>query len=528
MRSKTTSTALWALLSTLVSCHTWVEQMSVLDDSGAYSGTPGYPRGFVPRTDPGFNDDAMTERLPVTGRTGPDDAANRVVSTDTVCASSQASPATQNAAYPPLVAGPGNYVALRYLENGHVSMPDNQPGKPGSGGLVYVYATTNNKVNPKILDVMTWKADSSLDQGRLLAINSFDDGRCHQMRNALPTDPPPPWRNFSPQRQKEFNNNGELACETDIQIPKDAKDSLTLFWVWQWPYLPNQKDASGKPIGIPTGKDEIYTTCMDITIGSPTKRRTIPAAAIPGNAQSGSSASSANSSPGASYKLVGIVNPLITTAPSNYKERAANVTIPTDTAFYGPNNPRGMPHPGDTSADASSSTPVGGKAPIIGGSDPNYKPSASPAAPVPKASQPPAAAVPVPAGAQGGYNGSPKPNSVNTQNPAPAPPAPTPAAIAPSPAVAPPPQFKTVTQYVTVTAPAVPAASPAAEAAKGPAGCRAGLPLPADLLSSLGGFIGAAPAPGAAGPAAAKGSGAGSRLGAKRKHAKFFSRVTIG
>jgi hypothetical protein len=511
--------------------------MSVLDDSGAYSGTPGYPRGFVPRGDPKFNDDAMTVRLPVTGRTGPNDAANRVVDTDTVCSTAQASPSTQNPGYPQLVAGPGSYVALRYLENGHVSMPDNQPGKPGSGGLVYVYGTTNNKVNPKILDVMSWKSTSSLDQGRLLAINTYDDGRCHQIRNTLPTDPPPPWRNFSPQRQKDFNNGGELACETNIQIPTDAKDSLTLYWVWQWPSLPNQTDPSGKPLGITVGKDEIYTTCMDVKIGSPTKKRAVttpkaarsasaaaptygaPAAgasAAPAPAAApaaGSPAAGAGaSSPGSTYYLVGIQKPLITTAVANYKDRASNVTLPADTAFYGPNNVGGMPrNPAAGGSQPAAAPAPASPAPAAGN---GQTPKASPTVPAaagsnPKASASQAPAVqPVPAGPAapagtqaGGYGGQSSSGSQGSggNSPKNAPPATTPLASTPQGAGQQPgPAAPAVTKTGTVTVTAAGAAG----------GCIGELPKPTGGF--FGGLIG-----GSAGASGAAGASA-------RRHPRFF------
>ena len=47
----------------------------------------------------------------------------------------------------------------------------------------------------------------------------------------------------------------------DVALPTDAPQGkpYTLYWVWNWPTAP------GTP-GVPNGKEEIYTSCMDIDI----------------------------------------------------------------------------------------------------------------------------------------------------------------------------------------------------------------------------------------------------------------------
>ena len=47
--------SLSTLLVAPASAHTWIEQFRVISSNGTYIGDPGYPRGYMARTDPGFN-----------------------------------------------------------------------------------------------------------------------------------------------------------------------------------------------------------------------------------------------------------------------------------------------------------------------------------------------------------------------------------------------------------------------------------------------------------------------------------------
>lgn len=246
-----------SLLSCLsaVQAHSWVEQMLVVQN-GKFTGNPGYMRGYTPRG-PGFSDPLNVNLLPAlsTGRT-------RIDNTDPMCKSDQTT-AKQTAGFPKLNASPGDKVALRYLENGHVTLPQNQKGKPGSGGTVLVYATSQPKQDEKLTDVIQWNTNGTGGDGRgkLLTVQNFDDGRCYQV-NSSP---------MSTQRQQQFPNkpagqpsapSEELWCETDVTLPSDAQTDtdLTLYWAWQWNTLPNMDP------GIPDGKDEWYTSCMDVNM----------------------------------------------------------------------------------------------------------------------------------------------------------------------------------------------------------------------------------------------------------------------
>ncbi|KAF1824631.1 uncharacterized protein K489DRAFT_316200, partial [Dissoconium aciculare CBS 342.82] len=246
-----TSAALFAVAS---QAHTWIEQLQVIGSNGSYTGDYGYPRGYVARTDQGFTGDSDNYLLPPlsSGRI-------RIDQTDMLCHPSQRTP-NYSAKYPKLAVAPGDWVAMKYLENGHVTQPWVQAGKPSGGGTVYVYGTTAPDSSAKILDVLQWTADGKGGNGKgfLIGAQDFDDGRCHQISNSAVSL-------FRQQAnanhvQNQPTSQVEQWCETDIQIPKQVDgSSLTVYWVWSW------QTAVGS-LGAPYGKDEYYTTCMDFDI----------------------------------------------------------------------------------------------------------------------------------------------------------------------------------------------------------------------------------------------------------------------
>jgi hypothetical protein len=233
-----------------------VEEINLIAPNGSLVGDAGYPRGFVPRTAPGFSDAAMTWRLPPTGRV----ITAGILPDDTMCMPAQQT-ANQTGGNPRLKAHPGSMVSLHYDENGHVSLPQNQLGKPGNRGTVFVYGTTQPKDHELFATIhKVWNAAGTGGDGRgkLLAAQNFDDGQCHQVNPASA---------ISVARQASFPNpatgtQAELRCQNNIVIPSDvpANSAYTLYWVWDWPTLP------GIDPGLPDGKTEIYTTCMDVDI----------------------------------------------------------------------------------------------------------------------------------------------------------------------------------------------------------------------------------------------------------------------
>ena len=230
--------------------HSWIEQLTVIDANGTFGGAPGYARGNVQRTSPEFNDKTMVYMLP------PSDHASAVQPTDMMCKTTQRSQ-NQTEGSPRLQASPGDAIALRYQENGHVTMPWNSPGKPENRGTMYVYGTTQPKDDEAFLSVhKVWNQNGSGgdQRGVLLSVQNFDDGRCYQVNGG----------NISEARQKEYPHQADkmmgtdLWCQQDIALPSNAPTGkpYTLYWVWDWPTM------SGDKVTQP----QIYTTCMDVDV----------------------------------------------------------------------------------------------------------------------------------------------------------------------------------------------------------------------------------------------------------------------
>ncbi|RMD40352.1 hypothetical protein DV735_g4781, partial [Chaetothyriales sp. CBS 134920] len=152
-----------------------------------------------------------------------DRPVNRILTTDLICRSSQTSP-TQTDGSPRLQAPAGAAVALRYQENGHVTLPQNQPGKPENRGTNYVYGTSESLPDDALLAIhRQWTADGSGGDGRgvLLSTLNFDDGQCFQGNNGL----------IGAQRVAEFQVDS-LWCQQDILLPSDLEvgSLYTLYW----------------------------------------------------------------------------------------------------------------------------------------------------------------------------------------------------------------------------------------------------------------------------------------------------------
>jgi hypothetical protein len=254
----------FAILHGQLLAHSWNEQLSVISN-GTFAGSYGYPRGYIPRSHPGFTDAMMVYLLPpaVSGRT-------RVNDSDILCAPSQRT-YNQSRNFPRLQALPGSFIAMRYLENGHVTLPQNQPGKQTGSGTVSVFGTSRPNTLELLTNIQKWTRDGTGGdrRGKLLTNQNFDDGRCYQINDG----------NISLDRQKKFPNpipgasgsSHEQWCETDVMIPANIplNSTYTIYWVWQWP------TAAGVP-GLPNGKDEYYTTCSDISIAASQNRTRIP------------------------------------------------------------------------------------------------------------------------------------------------------------------------------------------------------------------------------------------------------------
>ena len=294
----------------------------------------------------------MVHLLPPNGRPG----GNQILPTDPMCKVAQQNQ-EQASGSPRLQASAGSLVALRYQENGHVTIPDAPPGKPKNSGVVYVYGTTQPSPSDTFLaihNVWNTAGTGGDKRGKLIATQNFDDGQCYQVND----------KPVSKQRQTEFQHTpdtimaADLWCQNDIMIPSDAPAGkpYTLYWVWDWSTVPG-----GEP-GLPNGKAEIYTTCMDIDItaggtGTGTNKKvavdkflqdqSLNSAAVASymtNLLSGSTILV----PPATQESVGAVasSSAIGTVPSALSPVTSNIPSIATTAASGPSSPSGNPPTG--------------------------------------------------------------------------------------------------------------------------------------------------------------------------------------
>ena len=322
-----TLVALVAVLPTILA-HSWIESMSVIAPNGTMIGAPGYARGNVQRSNPGFGDPTMVNLLPPGGSR----PVNDILPTDLMCKSTQTT-ANQTDGSPSLQAAPGSGIALRYQENGHVTLPQNQPGKPDNRGTVYVYGTTQPSSSDTLLGIhRQWNAAGTGGDGRgvLLSTQNFDDGQCYQVNGGA----------ISTQRQAEFSHTANqlmganLWCQQDIALPASVTSgTYTLYWVWDWPTMPGTA-------GFPDGKQEIYTTCMDVDITNSGSDAAESFSKATANFETGQDLNSA----GISSQVQDITNPTAV---------ASAQTIPFSASATGPAGSAVV------SAQAASATPTG-------------------------------------------------------------------------------------------------------------------------------------------------------------------------
>ncbi|KAF5007300.1 hypothetical protein FDECE_6368 [Fusarium decemcellulare] len=267
--------------STLISsttAHSWVEYAYKLARNGTMTGNIGYPRGYVPRdsTNPPWTDTIPQNLLPVTGQ--PAYSGEEVLNKFKL---------EKNPEFAMLEAAPGDYVAIMHLENGHTTLPQNQPKKPKNRGTIYFYGTSEPKEEEKLFDVhLVWNKEGTGGdkRGRLIATRNYDDGQCYQ---------PNPGE-LSTERSSELAPQGalpekELACQSDIKLPDDLKagDIYTIYWYWDWPdlnseeidmdatkdgkfpwagtFMRGEKDPNGFTMNA-IARNESYSSVIDIKI----------------------------------------------------------------------------------------------------------------------------------------------------------------------------------------------------------------------------------------------------------------------
>lgn len=242
--------------------HSWVGSMRNIDDDGNYIGKPGFARGYIQQGDVGFtSDEDRTNRVPIT-------TDGALIKENTLLCGPRQRQAKQTFEdkYPRLQATPGGFMALRYTENGHVTIPAPNLGKPSpeeGSGTVFIYGTTEPKEDEKIVNIMNWTKDGKGGdkRGVLLSAQDFNDGRCYQINETPKSNElkaaTPDWV-----QGQENQGEAELPCESDLMLPETAEigKPYTLYWVWQWPTYPDIDP------GLPKGKDEYYTSCIDVDV----------------------------------------------------------------------------------------------------------------------------------------------------------------------------------------------------------------------------------------------------------------------
>lgn len=243
--------------------HSWVEQLQRIAKNGTMINPLGYQRAYVGRDDPGFKGDISDDLWQIPPNARPEGPI--IYANDSLC-SPQQKIGAYTSKYPQLVTAPGDYIALRHQENGHVSLPTTQANKPRNRGTIYIYGTEKPQANDALLSIHNvWTADGTGGdgRGRLLATRNYDDGQCYQVNSG----------DISTSRQKQFSKvaenpmGGDLWCQADLQLPTDVTvgANYTIYWVWDWPTL-SEANAMIGDAGVNVSKPEIYTSCMDVKI----------------------------------------------------------------------------------------------------------------------------------------------------------------------------------------------------------------------------------------------------------------------
>ncbi|KAI1630590.1 hypothetical protein F4809DRAFT_268295 [Biscogniauxia mediterranea] len=215
--------------------HSWVETLYRIDSTGAFTGDAGYPIGYLPRG-AGVSDDAHQ---------------NKILDTKSNPAICKPKSSSNYQSYPRLTAAAGDYAAMQYQENGHVTQPE-LTQRPYRGGNVYVYGTLEHQDSDGISDVLnSWTADGTggNGKGKLLASHYFDDGQCYQQVANNP---------INSERTAKYGLP-ELWCQSDFQLPEDlpSEGTYTVMWVWDWPLI----------VSDTQNVTEIYTSCAEIELG---------------------------------------------------------------------------------------------------------------------------------------------------------------------------------------------------------------------------------------------------------------------
>ncbi|KAH6853621.1 hypothetical protein B0I37DRAFT_11428 [Chaetomium sp. MPI-CAGE-AT-0009] len=259
---RTVAVWLLAALSGTAIAHSWPESTIRLSPDGKEVGKPGADRAHIETGTADF-------LIPPNGGEKVVQQSHKIVR-DTQGPLNDQSYSDQ---FPMLSVAPGDFVAIKYRENGHVSRPDKtNPNKPVNRGTVYLYGTTENDLSSvALMDVhLKWTADGKggNGKGKLLATRNYDDGQCHEI---IPADGD--FEGITGYRMEFVSKADSLLCQSDLKIPEDAPVGkvYTVIWVWDWPEMKEQGIAvppaeyGAESVLVP----EIYTGVVDYKIVDP-------------------------------------------------------------------------------------------------------------------------------------------------------------------------------------------------------------------------------------------------------------------
>ncbi len=266
-------TFVFAILMTLVmtvNCHSWVEQIFLVEDvafqnsdylrdnddsqaslsdvySANYSVVIWISSEFL------HNDTIMTYLLSSNGRS--EDI--EIIFSDRICMlSQQFSYQSQDSSRLKMRAD--KKVVLRYQENEHVTLSHAIFDKTTSE-TVFMYDIKKSRSTDTLLNIhKVWNKNETTSDARerLLAEFDFDDEECYES-NFLSS--------IYQLRQKIFEANSEQKsnrwCQNRVQVSKKTTERLyTLYWVWDW------SSSLDIPNDSMRRKNEIYTTCLDLHV----------------------------------------------------------------------------------------------------------------------------------------------------------------------------------------------------------------------------------------------------------------------
>ncbi|KAK0734348.1 hypothetical protein B0T26DRAFT_602369, partial [Lasiosphaeria miniovina] len=401
--------------------HTWPERTTRLAPNGTMVGNPGFERSHHPRGS--LDENKQVWLLP------PNGGAKVFLSDAKITREDQRTltDSSYSKDFPMLNVAPGDFVAIQYTENGHVTRSESMPNQPRpvNRGTVYVYGTTENDLsNSNLIDIhLKWTADGTggNKQGKLLATRNYDDGQCHEAMSAA-GDPV----GISKYRFQNFNSgDGGLSCQTDFQIPTDIAvgKTLTVIWVWDWPVMSEagvavtpasynaNSSTSGKPYVV---LPELYTGVVDYKIVDPCDDSLGSVRGPTCKAANGKFVVQFAKQPNIAVAAIKshMMNPFLVQVPQAgfaVSEATADLTDIPLGALVGVKDPK-LPLDNSILAANANGGDSANKPP------PQPSPSPSPAAPPPPASS--KAASPTPASSKAGS--SPKPSSAPSASPRPA------------------------------------------------------------------------------------------------------------